>query len=182
MLKIVLVPDKVLLSPTKPVENIDDKVKQLIFQMEKTLVAHKDPKGVGLAANQVGVNLSLFIIKSSEKAKIKVFINPKILKVQAVKKSKPKSKKTKRKQPVRLEGCLSIPKIWGPVKRAKKIYLEYQDLESSEIKRKWFQGFEATIIQHEIDHLKGTVFTARSMEQGGVLYKEEGDELKPFEI
>ena len=48
--------------------------------MEKVLIAQNDPPGVGLAANQVGLNLSIFIIKPTEKSKIKVFVNPKILK------------------------------------------------------------------------------------------------------
>ncbi len=181
MLKIVTVPHIVLSTHTQKVEKIDEKIKQLISDMEKTLVAQKDPKGVGLAANQVGINLSLFIIKSSEKANTKVFINPKILKVIKIPKNSPSKKKT-RHTPVKLEGCLSIPKIWGPVKRAKKIYLEYQDLISPIIKKRWFQGFEATIIQHEIDHLNGVVFTARSMEQGEKLYKEVDEELKQIEI
>ena len=42
---------------------------------------------------------------------------------------------------------------------------------------KWFTGFEAIIIQHEVDHLNGIVFTQRSLEQNGQLYREEGDEL-----
>lgn len=177
MLKIVSVPNKILSSPTRRVDKIDDKIRELITEMEETLITQKDPKGVGLAANQVGINLSIFIIKSSEKTQTKVFINPKILKVL----NPPPKSTTRRKKPVKLEGCLSIPKIWGSVKRAKKIYLEYQDL-TGEVKRDWFKGFEATIIQHEIDHLNGVVFTQRSMEQNQKLYKEENNELNPIEV
>ncbi len=180
MLKIVTVPDKILSTPTQPVKKIDEPVKKLVYEMEKTLIAQKDPKGVGLAANQVGVDLSLFIIKASEKTKTKIFINPKIIKLVNPLTRKP-AKKKKRKKPVKLEGCLSIPRIWGPVKRAKKIYLEYQGLDGPP-KKEWFQGFEATIIQHEIDHLNGIVFTVRSVEQKGALYKEKDGELKPFDI
>lgn len=191
MLKIVTVPDKILSSPTRRVVLVDDKIKQLISNMEKTLLAQKDPKGVGLAANQVGVNLSLFIIKASEKTKTKVFINPKIIKSITYNVERITNKKNtlhatrstlhKKKQPVKLEGCLSIPRIWGPVKRAKKILLEYQNTTGAVV-RGWFQGFEATIIQHEMDHLQGVVFTQRSMEQGEKLYKEIDDELRPIEI
>lgn len=179
MLKIVSVPNPVLSSSAKPVLKIDEKIKNLISEMKKTLLAQKDPIGVGLAANQVGKNLSIFIIKPSEKAKIKVFINPKILKLV-----NPLTRKSnnKKKHPVKLEGCLSIPHVWGSVKRAKKVFLEYQDLTTESVKRRWFQGFEAVIIQHEIDHLNGIVFTQRTIEQKGKLYKEIDDKLTAIKI
>jgi peptide deformylase len=191
MLKIVTVPDKILSSLTLKVKKIDNEIIQLVSDMEKTLIAQKDPKGVGLAANQVGINLSLFIIKPSEKAKIKVFINPKILKsitynVERITNKKntlqaTRSTSHKKRQPVKLEGCLSIPRIWGPVRRAKKIFLEYQNMKGN-LYKKWFSGFEATIIQHEVDHLNGVVFTQKSMEQNQILYKEIDGELKQIEI
>ncbi|KKQ24980.1 MAG: Peptide deformylase [Candidatus Roizmanbacteria bacterium GW2011_GWC2_37_13] len=164
-------------------EKIDEKIKQLIIDMEKTLSAQKDPKGVGLAANQLGENLSLFIIKASERAKIKAFINPRIISrtVLGTKDSPYKKQKKKRRQSVKLEGCLSIPRIWGSVNRAKKILLEYQDLTPG-VRKKSFQGFEATIIQHEIDHLNGIVFTQRSLEQKQPVYKEEGEELVKVDL
>ena len=62
MLKIVTVPSKTLRRPTKIVEKIDDKIKKIIFEMEEILIAQDDPPGVGLAANQVGLDLSIFII------------------------------------------------------------------------------------------------------------------------
>jgi len=177
MLKIVTVPNKILFSPTQPVKKIDEKIKTLVAEMEETLLSQKDPKGVGLAANQVGVSLSIFIIKPTEKSKIKVFINPKIL--QTIPYNPPLKKKERKK--VKLEGCLSIPKIWGPVKRKDRVFLKYQDITGKEY-LKWFSGFEAIIIQHEMDHLQGVVFTQRSIEQGKKLYKEVDDELKPIEI
>ncbi len=175
MLKIVTVPSKTLLKPTKIVEKIDEKIKKLILEMEKILVAQIDPPGVGLAANQVGENLSLFIIKPSEKAKTKVFINPKIISRTDLFKTNHKKVRPYKKR-VKLEGCLSIPRIWGPVNRAERIFLHYQDLTGKKY-LKWFSGFEATVIQHEIDHLNGIVFTQRAVEQKKQLYKEENDEL-----
>ena len=187
MLKIVSVPDKILSSSTRKVEEIDERIKKLIKNMETVLIAQDDPPGVGLAANQVGVNLSIFIIRPTQKSKIKVFINPKIIKTVSgsvlfrtvLKKDRPYKKK-----PIRLEGCLSIPRIWGPVKRANKVLLEYQDLTSPtyEVKLGWFQGFEATIIQHEMDHLNGIVFTQRTIEQKKQLYKEDEGELIKIEL
>ncbi len=182
MLKIVAVPHKVLASPTKPVGRIDDSVKKLVKEMEETLEAQSDPQGVGLAANQVGLSLSLFIIKRNPEAKIQAFINPRVLKAVGKKPaSKSAGKRRKRRRSVKLEGCLSIPRIWGPVKRTDKIYLEYKNL-AGETKKEWFSGFVATIIQHEIDHLEGIVFTQRSLEQKAPLYKEVNGKLKPFEV
>lgn len=182
LLKIVTVPNPILSSPTQPVKKIDQSIKKIVANMIETLEAQSDPQGVGLAANQVGKKLSLFIIKPSEKAKIKVFINPKILKIQNPNnKSIPNSKtKKKKKQPVKLEGCLSIPRIWGPVKRAKKVFLQYQDINGNTHKQ-WFDGFIATIIQHEMDHLNGILFTKRTIEQKMPLYEEKGGKLIKLE-
>lgn len=183
MLKIVTVPNPVLTSPTKSVIEIDNKIKKIVSDMEKVLIAQDDPPGVGLAANQVGLDLSIFIIKPTTKSSIRTFINPKILKFKILNlKSQinPKSKIKKSKKKVKLEGCLSIPRIWGPVKRADRIFLNYQDLAGKKY-LKWFTGFEAIIIQHEVDHLNGVVFTQRSVEQKGQIYREEKDELVKIE-
>ncbi|MBI5122552.1 peptide deformylase [Candidatus Roizmanbacteria bacterium] len=176
MLKIITVPNSNLSSPTKPVEKINDKIKKIVFDMEKILIAQDDPPGVGLAANQVGLDLSIFIVKPTQKAKIKVFINPRIVSRTDLFKDSPNKKVRPYKKRVKLEGCLSIPRIWGPVKRAERIFLHYQDLTGKKY-LKWFIGFEATVIQHEIDHLKGIVFTQRSVEQKGQLFREENEEL-----
>ncbi len=186
MLKIVTVPSNALLRPTKPVIKTDDKIKKMVFDMEHVLIAQNDPPGVGLAANQVGFDLSIFIIKLTEKSKIKVFINPKIIKSSLTmierKRDDPTDKTTKKRKSkkIKLEGCLSIPRIWGPVKRSDRVFLNYQDLTGKKY-LKWFTGFEATIIQHEVDHLNGVVFTQRSIEQKGQLYREENEELVKIE-
>lgn len=182
MFKIVTVPNSILSTPTKKIVEIDNNIKKIVSDMERVLVAQDDPPGVGLAANQVGLNISIFIIKSTEKSKIKIFINPKIIKSSLImieRNRKDPSKKKGRKK-LKLEGCLSIPRIWGPVKRADRIFLNYQDIEGKKY-LKWFSGFEAVIIQHEVDHLNGVVFTQRSIEQKGQLYKEENDELVKIE-
>jgi len=189
-MKIVTVPNQVLSSPTIPVTEIDSNIKKIVADMEKVLIAQDDPPGVGLAANQVGLDLSIFLVKPTEKSKTKIFINPKIIKivesVESVKSVKSVTGSTdstdltdstkKKRNKVKLEGCLSIPRIWGPVKRAEKVLLKYQDITGKKYE-KWFSGFEAIIIQHEVDHLNGIVFTQRSVEQKGQLYREENDEL-----
>lgn len=150
--------------------------------MERVLVAQDDPPGVGLAANQVGLNLSIFIMKPSVKSKVKIFINPKIVKanLKMIERERTDPTKKKSKKKIKLEGCLSIPRIWGPVKRSDRIFLHYQDLASKK-HLKWFTGFEAIIIQHEIDHLNGIVFTQRAVEQKGQLFREENEELVKIE-
>lgn len=179
MLKIVSTPNPILMKTARTVEKIDGKIKQFVIEMEETLLAQSDPQGVGLAANQVGSDLAIFISKKSPDSETQVYINPKILKVVEKVANMPKGKRKRKTN--KLEGCLSIPRIWGPVDRAKKVYLEYQDLTGTSYK-KWFSGFEAVIIQHEMDHLKGVVFTQRSLEQKAPLYKEVDGKLKPFEV
>jgi len=170
MLKIVNVPNTVLTTPVKSIVNFDPALLKLISEMGKTLTAQTDPPGVGLAAPQVNKNLALFIIKPTPKAKIEVFINPEIKKFEIK-----KFKTTKEKQ--KLEGCLSIPRIWGPVKRANKVLLEYYNIKGK-LKTEWFSGFKAVIIQHEVDHLNGILFTNRSLEQKAPIYEEEDGELR----
>ncbi|MCS6956546.1 MAG: peptide deformylase [Patescibacteria group bacterium] len=177
MLKIITVPNSILSSPTKPVIDFDKKLEKIIEEMKITLEAQTDPPGVGLAANQVGINLSLFIIKPTKKSKIKIFINPKIIKIESLKIKKSK----KEEKHLKLEGCLSVPRIWGPIKRAQKILLEYQDIKGKK-QIKWFSGFEAVIIQHEVDHLNGILFTQRSLEQNQKLYKEKNNKLEEIKI
>lgn len=174
---IVQAPNPVLATPTKPVTNFDTRLKRLITTMERTLNSQTDPVGVGLAANQVGMPLSLFIAKDSPDAKILICINPKIVKKVII----AENQSTKKRQKSKLEGCLSIKYIWGSVSRSSKVLLEYQDITGKH-RKEWFSGFLATIIQHEVDHLFGTLFTQRVLEQKGKLYKEVHGELEEYSI
>jgi len=188
MLKIVSVPNKILTSANKPIVIFDKKLADFVKDMEKTLIAQIDPQGVGLAAPQVGQNLQLFIIKPAPKAKIEAFINPKIIKYEAYSmkhetKNQASSVKhpASRKPKIPLEGCLSIPRIWGSVKRLPKLLLEYQTVTGEKISS-WFSGFKAVIIQHEMDHLSGILFTQRVLEQKKHLYEEKEGKLEKLLI
>jgi len=174
MLKVLTVPNIILTSPNKPIINFDRKLIKFVNEMNKTLVAQSDPQGVGLAAPQVGYNLQLFIIKPTPESKIEVFINPKIIK--KVRRSTLKNQ-TSKKLKTPLEGCLSIPRIWGSVKRANKLLIEYQT-SSGEKKQVWFTGFKAVIIQHEFDHLNGLLFTEQAVKQKSPLYEEKNGKLE----
>lgn len=197
MLKIVTVPNSNLTTQTEIITDFGDSLKKLVKQMDSTLKAQVDPQGVGLAAPQIGKNLSLFIIKPAPEAKTEVFINPKIIKTIEDRKLKVENEdrsskieikdpsstlhhQSSRKKTTKLEGCLSIPKIWGSVKRAGKVLLEYQDLNGTTHK-KWFSSFKSVIIQHEMDHLKGVLFTQRALEQNNQLYEEKDGELKKLQ-
>jgi peptide deformylase len=173
--QMVLTPDPSLLQKATPVKKIDKKIDEYLQDMEFLLVTADDPIGVGLAAPQAGIPYRIFLMRPTEKSKIQVFINPEVLPTDEVKqKSKPK----KRKKRI-LEGCLSIPNIWGNVTRKDTVKLSYLD-EKGVQHTKTFKGFSAIIIQHEIDHLDGILFTKRVLEQGEKLYKssknEEGEE------
>jgi len=176
MIKIVTAPAQILSQKAKPVKKID---KKLIGEMKQALLLAKDPEGVGLAATQLGKPLSIFVIKPAPKSPIKVFINPEIVEEKDESNSEI-SKKRKRSHPTRLEGCLSLPNIWGEVKRKPSITLKYTD-ERGKNYTKIFKGFIVTIIQHEIDHLNGVLFTERVLEQNGQLYKsyknEKGEDI-----
>lgn len=176
-MKIVQAPNQVLSHVAKPVENVDKATKKLLKEMEKTLVSQTDPEGVGLAAPQVGVSLQIFIVKQDHKAPVLAFINPviektfekPIPKIVAEKKLHEGKKKKKSDKGVQLEGCLSLKDIWGVVKRPYGIILSYTDGEGTQ-HNKTFEGFLATIIQHEVDHLQGALFPKRVLEQKNPLY------------
>ena len=166
MKPVVHIPNTVLTSPAKRIVLFDKKLAAIIKDMKETLVAAKNPKGVGLAAPQIGLPLRIFVTKPTEKNDIRVFINPEIIDIGTMEKTKENGK---------LEGCLSIPKIWGDVDRASKLTLRYQDETGTE-HTETITGFLATIIQHETDHVNGILFTQRVLEQHGRFYQTEIDE------
>jgi len=183
MLKIVTAPDPVLSSIAKPVAKVNASVVEIIEQMKKALIKTADPKGVGLAAPQVGKALRIFMAKPTDKSKILVFINPKITtnkkQLTTDKKLGISSQgpivKSQQSKATKLEGCLSLQNIWGKVKRDPTVTISYLD-EQGKHHRQKFSGFLATIIQHEVDHLNGVLFPKRVLEQKETLYKSSKNE------
>ena len=143
-LEILTYPNKILLHPTTPLENIDGLVQEMISNMATTMYA---APGVGLAAIQVGWDKSLLIYDISprdENRDLKVIVNPKIIESQGEIISAD-------------EGCLSVPDFRADVKRASQILVEGVDREGSPLRIET-EGLLAIVLQHEIDHLNGTLF------------------------
>ncbi|HLA04092.1 MAG TPA: peptide deformylase [Patescibacteria group bacterium] len=166
--------DPVLRKRSKPVAKIDKKVSGLIKDLKDTLKIQKAPEGVGLAAPQIGKNLRVFVADYKDFERI--VINPKILKITKT----PGKVKKKTKKEI-LEGCLSLPYYYGPLKRSPKIKVQYLNEEGKEIIEE-FKDFDAQIILHEIDHLNGVLFIDRLLEEKKPLYKVDGEEWEEVEL
>lgn len=178
MKKIISAPNDVLNTKAKTVE-ITTETQRIMQEMKEALLAAKNPKGVGLAAPQIGYDLRIFAMRPYKNTQVKFFINPEIIEESEEYAELPKKN-------VPLEGCLSIPNTWGVVRRKIRITVRYMDL-LGRTRIQYFSGFRATIIQHEIDHLNGVLFTHRVLEQKGRLYeivkdKEGKDRLTPLPI
>lgn len=174
MLKIIQAPNSILSAPAKPIIAIDKSIKRLIKDMEEALIVARDPEGVGLAAPQVGKSLRMFLVKQTPRSPTLVFINPVIEKFIGEMPINTSSEEEENNE-VALEGCLSLYSTWGKVNRYPGIILTYID-EAGKTHKKKFEGFLATIIQHECDHLQGILFPKRVLEQKGELYKSSKNE------
>ena len=133
--------DEILKKKSRPVEVIDDKVRELVKDMIETM--HKYD-GVGLAAVQVGILKQIIVIDTYEDGSpVYVLINPEII-------------KTKGSREVE-EGCLSFPNKFAKVKRPEEVIVRALDENGKKIEIK-AKGLLAQAICHEIDHLNGEVF------------------------
>lgn len=145
MFKIVKYPAAILKKRAKKVEEITPELLSLITHMEITM---EKSKGIGLAAPQIGISKQIIVVKDSrESIRNQTFLNPKIL------------KKSKR-QEIDEEGCLSLPGLFLPIKRAESIRLSCNTKEGKPIMIK-ATGLAARIFQHEIDHLQGKLIIDR---------------------
>ena len=121
-MQILTTPHPFLKHVAKPVTVWDKKTAKEVKQMEEILKRATNPKGIGLAATQVGLDKRLFILLDEENKKAKVFVNPEIVRMS----KKMLSTVYKKKKDRWLEGCLSIPRLWGFVDRHYSITLQYQ--------------------------------------------------------
>lgn len=157
VLDILTYPDKFLKKQTAPVENIDGAMQTLIDNMASTMYA---APGVGLAAPQVGIGQSFIVYDIAPKEDghdLHVLINPRIIESEGEIISEN-------------EGCLSVPEFRADVKRAELIMVEGVDREGNPLRFE-AQGMLAIVIQHELDHLDGTLFIDRISALKRNLYK-----------
>lgn len=130
----------VLKEKSVPVEHIDRKIRLLLDDMAETMYKHD---GVGLAAPQVGKLLQMVVIDCQEEHGLLEMINPKIVRREGEMEGS--------------EGCLSVPGIYGEVKRSAKVKVEYLNRRGKQ-QHLVATGLLARCIQHELDHLSGQLF------------------------
>ena len=144
-MEILLVPNELLRQKANRLINITSEDIKIANQMMDTMI--KAP-GVGLAANQVGILKQIITINFEDKENDKranyILFNPLIIEYSEEK-------------VIMEEGCLSLPEQYADIERPKKIFLEYIDENEKNIKKE-IDGYEARILQHEIDHLSGILF------------------------
>ncbi len=136
-------PNKILRNKLKTVKEITPEIRTLISDMKKMMV---EARGVGLAANQVGQDLQIFVIDkklAEENGVPDAYINPEITEY---------SKDGGEME----EGCLSLPDYWQQIKRSKKVKIKALDENGKKIKIK-ARGLLARVFQHEYDHLQGVL-------------------------
>jgi peptide deformylase len=163
-LDILKFPNKFLMKPTKPVENIDGNLQRLIDDMAETMYA---APGVGLAAIQVGSDKRILVydeLPGEEKRQFQVFINPQLIESEGEIISEN-------------EGCLSVPDFRSDVKRAARVLVEGVDREGNPLRLET-DNFLAIVLQHEIDHLNGTLFIDRISALKRELYKRRIKKLR----
>jgi len=136
---IVKIPTPVLRQSAVPVSKVNKKTLLLLDDMARIM---RRANGVGLAAPQLGV-LQRVILIAPDDMRPTGLINPKIVKAEG--------------EQIGQEGCLSIPGLYGDVKRAEYVEVEAIDRKGREVVFE-LEGMPARVVQHEIDHLDGVLF------------------------
>ena len=142
--EIVIEPDPILRKKSESLEKVDDELRRLLDDMLETMYS---APGIGLAAVQVGILKRLIVIdisKEKDKKNPLFLINPEIIS---------RSKNTS----IHEEGCLSLPGHFAEIERPAECHIKYIDYNGKE-KEIEANGLLSTCIQHEVDHLNGTLF------------------------
>ena len=140
ILPIRIAGDPVLREKAKKVRKIDASVLKLIDDMIDTM--HAAP-GVGLAAPQVGVSLRVVVIETPDDG-LMALINPQVVKASGERRV--------------TEGCLSVPGYQAEITRSKQVTVKALDREGKEIRIKATETLLAQALEHEIDHINGTLY------------------------
>jgi peptide deformylase len=164
-MQIVSYPHPALRWKSKPIKRIDADLKQLIRSMFDLMYV---TNGIGLAANQLALPHRFFIMNATgsaaESAAELVFLNPEIVRRKGSAESE--------------EGCLSLPGLYGQVRRAERVVINAFDLEGQEFELE-LNDLEARVVQHENDHLDGVLFFDRMTETAR---RELEPRLADFEV
>lgn len=146
MYQLVEEASKVLRTPPElfDFEKDGDKAQEIADKMSEAMIKFG---GIGLSANQVGLNARMFVMRTEDKG-IVPFFNPELTKVS-------------QDTDLMKEGCLSFPDIYLMIKRSTTIELKYQDVKGEE-QVIMLDGLAARCVQHEIDHLNGVLFLQRA--------------------
>jgi peptide deformylase len=145
-LKIVYYPHPTLRYVSKPVRRVDAKLRSIVEEMFDVMYA---ANGIGLAANQVDLPLRLFICNLAAargEGEEHVFVNPVLSRARG--------------QSEREEGCLSLPGLYAPVRRPEFVRLQAYSPSGEELQLE-LDGLMSCVVQHEVDHLDGVLFTDR---------------------
>ncbi len=182
MPKIFTAPNPLLRQISKPVIKLDKKALAVIRHLSAILGGGK-PRGVGLSAIQIGKPLRIFCLylpssgnpDDEEKPILQRFIIHEILETSNALTLGPNQEK-----PL-LEGCLSLPGVWGPVRRHEWVDVKYFTLNPKSYtlseRSERLSGFPARVFQHELDHLNGILFTDHSLKDNLPLYENQAENL-----
>ena len=162
ILKIAKLGHPVLLKKTKEItEFSSDSLKKIIYDMSETMI---DYKGIGLAAPQVHLSKKIIIFRNPDiEEKSKIHITPLI---------NPIFEPLSEEKEDDWEGCLSIPGMQGLVIRYKKISYSGYDIDGNKITNN-VEGLHARVIQHEVDHLNGVLYTERLADKKAFGFERE---------
>jgi peptide deformylase len=141
---ILTVPDPVLKQVSKRIDAVTDETRRLMDDMLETMYA---APGIGLAAIQIGVPQRVIVMdlaKEDEPPAPRYFANPEIL-------------ESSDEMQTYEEGCLSVPEYFDEVERPNRVRLRYLNYKGERVEE-WAEGMYAVCIQHEMDHLQGTLF------------------------
>lgn len=191
MFKIVKAPNPILRNEAKSVKKLTPKYLQIIDEMITTTKSFQDPEGIGLAATQVGIPEQFFIAKFDLDTKEKL-AQEKTNKALTTQISiqfpdeftavfNPKINWFSKRVKVTMEGCLSIPNYYSPISRPSYIKVSYTDI-TGQVVRKSLKGMNATIFQHEYDHLHGRLFMDYVIAQKTKLFKITGKDKAGADI
>jgi peptide deformylase len=164
---ILIVPDPKLREVCAPITALTREVSQAVLDLEDSLRKAPFPGGVGLAFPQIGVLTRGFATLINHR--LNIYLNPEI-----TDQSEEMTLGPSKDNPL-LEGCLSIPALYGPVWRPKRISFRYIDEKGREHNNS-LSNFQARVFLHELDHLDGVLFTDYTKRDNLPLYLYDKDQ------